>query len=310
MKYLKLFQTASEHENFVENGEMILPNVSWIVETSGVQFNPYIPPVPKAGDVVFIKDGSFGFVDYHDYSSSMGQPVGVVVVPRGFAPDGKVRIIGLRQAVNPGDTSKYNYYFEYSNADGTTIDTPLTNYPFIPITDNSSLIANGTAESGYCASDKFTGTASITDPDAKYNSSNNLIPSPYLNGKPNPEYFKGALSDFNGLANTQTLIGYGSGYRAAIGAWNYDDYYSNGAIQWYLPTAGELGFLAARYNEISEGIDYAWGNKLLYQNTSTFFSSTELSKDACYLLHLSNLRLASYWKYNSGQARAFAAIDL
>lgn len=310
MKHLKLFKTATEYDQFKSGSEFILPNVSYVLETGEVGFDPYIPPVPKAGDIVFIKDGAFGFVDYHDYSSSMGQPVGVVVVPRGFAPDGKVRIIGLRQAVNPGDTSKYNYYFEYSNADGTTIDTTLTNYPFVPITDNSNLIANGTAKYGNCASDKFTGTASITDPNAKYDSSENLIPSPYLNGKPNPEYFKGALSDFNGLSNTQALIGYGSGYRAAIGAWNYDDYYSNGTIQWYLPTAGELGFLAARYNEISEGIDYAWGNKLLYQNTSKFFSSTELSKDECYILNLSNLRLGDYWKYNSGQARAFAAIDL
>jgi hypothetical protein len=66
MKHLKLFNDATSYEAWKNSEEFVLPNVSFVVETNIVGFEPYIPPVPKAGDIVFIKDGILDFVDYND----------------------------------------------------------------------------------------------------------------------------------------------------------------------------------------------------------------------------------------------------
>jgi hypothetical protein len=66
MKYIKKFDTITEYDQFKSGSEFVLPNVSFVVENKSVEFEPYIPPVPKAGDIVFIKDGILDFVDYND----------------------------------------------------------------------------------------------------------------------------------------------------------------------------------------------------------------------------------------------------
>ena len=66
MKYLKYFETEAAYEAYKNGSEFVLPNVSFVVENTGVAFNPYVAPVPKAGDIVFIKDGILDFVDYND----------------------------------------------------------------------------------------------------------------------------------------------------------------------------------------------------------------------------------------------------
>ena len=44
MKYLKLFEEESNYQTFVDNGEMVLPNVSYIEESDRCAFNP-VPTV-------------------------------------------------------------------------------------------------------------------------------------------------------------------------------------------------------------------------------------------------------------------------
>ncbi len=39
MKYLKKFQTEADYEIFKNNGEYIIPNVSWIVENNTVKYS-------------------------------------------------------------------------------------------------------------------------------------------------------------------------------------------------------------------------------------------------------------------------------
>ena len=41
MKYLKYLQTANEFESFKNSEDYILPNVSYVVETEDVSFEPY-----------------------------------------------------------------------------------------------------------------------------------------------------------------------------------------------------------------------------------------------------------------------------
>lgn len=43
MKYLKYLQTTNDFESFKNSENYILPNVSYVVETKGVSFEPYVP---------------------------------------------------------------------------------------------------------------------------------------------------------------------------------------------------------------------------------------------------------------------------
>ena len=165
-------------------------------------------------------------------------------------------------------------------------DTSLTNFNRTPITDNAGSTSNGSNYYGYLPSDKFTGTTSFVDPKAKYNGTRDLIPSPYLGDTPNPEYnkeisgYNNVLSDFNGLSNTETLVGLGSDYVAANAAYKYNDGASN--LQWYLPAMGELGYLMPRFNEINSVITALGG--VAVNGSYRSWSSSEFSSDGAYYL--------------------------
>lgn len=63
MKYLKYLQTTNDFESFKNSEDYILPNVSYVVETEGVSFEPYIPPlgvdsIPDGASIYGI-DGRF-----------------------------------------------------------------------------------------------------------------------------------------------------------------------------------------------------------------------------------------------------------
>jgi hypothetical protein len=53
MKYLKYFEQASDYEAYKNGSDYILPNVSSIVETESVEFNPYVASPAAVGDVVY-----------------------------------------------------------------------------------------------------------------------------------------------------------------------------------------------------------------------------------------------------------------
>ena len=105
-----------------------------------------------------------------------------------------------------------------------------------------------------------------------------MSPSPYLtNDTFNPVYGAiteggNALSDFNGLSNTQLLVNEGEQYHAAHACWNYKDP-ANSNLQWYLPAMGELGFLMPRFQLINQSIQAVGGTPV---ENNTFWSSSEL----------------------------------
>ena len=217
------------------------------------------------------------------WDSSLGTPVGVVVVPSGFAPDGKPRIVSLFYTDRSGNTITSVNKMKWSNVQ---VDTELTNYTKVPTTDNAGSTSTGSNSQGFLPSDNFSGTTSFVDPKAKYNGYTPMIPSPYLGDVPNPEYYKelaggNMLSDFNGLSNTETLVGLGSDYVAANAAYKYNDGASN--LQWYLPAMGELGYLIPRFNEINSVIT-ALGGIAVNGDIYNFWSSSEYGSGfACYL---------------------------
>jgi hypothetical protein len=196
-----------------------------------------------------------------------------------------VRIIGLKPVKTSGKPSSSHVGMEWE-ASGNYVDTSLTNYLKAPTTDNAGSTSTGINDYyGFLPSDMFTGATSFVDPKAKYYGNTPYIPSPYLGDAPNPEYYKtlngnNALSDFNGLSNTQTLVGLGSDYVAANAAYKYSDGSSN--LQWYLPAMGELGYIMPRFNEINNVITTLGGVPV--DGVINLWSSSEASSPNAYLL--------------------------
>ena len=263
MKYIKLFEKSFEYDNFRNSSEWITPNVSYVVEASKCNFQPYVKPAytMTAGDIAYWNGSKVETVSPSEWNTSLGEPVGVVVIPKGMLPDGKARIIGI----------------EYRNGTWSTTntDTPLPNYTMVPTTDNAGSTSTGSNSFGALPSDNTDGVQSYVDPLAKYPTTSNLIPSPYLDRKLNPEYYKelsggNMLSDFNGFSNTQTLVGLGSVYQLANNCWSYSDGVSN--LQWYLPAMGELGFLGVRIGIIQNSFTLLGYS---YSSAGVIVSSTE-----------------------------------
>lgn len=61
MKYLKYLQTANDFESFKNSDDYVLPNVSYVVETEGVSFEPYKEEIIEYHFEIPVE--SFGFGD-------------------------------------------------------------------------------------------------------------------------------------------------------------------------------------------------------------------------------------------------------
>ena len=307
MKYLKVFENESNYTSYKNSEDYITPNVSMIKAIGGVRMKAYVPPPVSVGDVAYWNGSSVKTTPHSKWNTSLGTPVGVVVVPEGFAPDGKIRIVSLKYVDSNGNQSSSHVTMKWSNV---SVDTSLTNFNRVPTTDNNGSTSTGSASYGYLPSDKFTGATSFVDPKAKYNATSNLIPSPYLGDVPNPEYnkeisgYNNALSDFNGLSNTETLIGLGEDYVAANAAYKYNDGASN--LQWYLPAMGELGYLMPRFNEINSVITALGG--VAVGGSNDFWSSSECSSGNAYYLYTYYSYVYNYFKDIDSYVRPFSIL--
>ena len=301
--YLTVHETEESYNKMIFD-KYNTPHVAYIVKNNVTNFTSYIPS--KVGDIVYYVDGNLKMVPYASYNTSMGPAVGVIVVPEGFAPDGKARMVSLKFATSAGTSSDSAVYLKWGP---TGTDTTLTNYNRVPTTDNVGSTTTGSNSYGYLPSDNFSGAASVIDPEAKYSTSSNLIPSPYLNGAANPDYYgaiegyNNALSDFNGSGNTATLVGLGGDYVAANAANNYSDGVSG--TKWYLPAMGELGYLVARFKEINKAIAAAGGVAL---PSDYFWGSTEYVSKYAYCLSTGAGDVYNTSKAYTGYVRPFAVV--
>ena len=263
-----------------------------------------------AGDVAYWDGTNIQTISKNSWNSSLGTPIGVVVIPSNFLPDGKARILSLKAVDSSGNATTSHSYM-YWEESGNYVDTTLTNYTKVPITNNTGSVSSSSNSYGYLPSDNFTGDTSFVDSSAKYGTTNtNKIPSPYNGSEFNTDYSKNisgynnALSDFNGLSNTQILVGLGSDYVAANAAWKYNDGVSN--TQWYLPSAGELGFMVARFKTINNTISQLGGVAV---PSHRFWSSTEYSSDGAYNVLTSSGYVDSNLKDLNNYVRPFALLD-
>ena len=306
MWYLKKFSTESDYQAFKRSMEYLEPNVSLITDNNKINYNPIIPI--SLGDIAYWNGWKVKTIAKDKWDSSLGTPIGVVVIPEGMLPDGKARMISLKDVDENGNASSSLNGIEWSVE---RTDTSLTRYTQVPITlDNK--ITSSSDSYGCLPSDKFSALASFADPKSFYNYDNydRFIPSPYLGDDKtmNPDYSmdisgNNALSDFNGLQNTEVLVGLGSDYTAANAAWNYKDGVSD--TQWYLPAMGELGFLMLRLNAINETISEV-GEVVI--DEERIWSSSECSNFTVYGLTCKNGYVQSYNKITINNIRPFGML--
>ena len=241
MDYLKLFQTDAEYQNFKQSDKFIKPNVSHCVNENHVHYNPIPSPKDIVGSIAYYDGSTVKFALKDDYTSTMGTPIGVVVIPQSHMEDGKCRVMSL--ANMSYKTPETGTLVATSNADAQTAGAnlmwgvynndiaELTNYDKVVTVDGAT-----TADYGYLPSDWWVGKSDVVIPDdgtyaftpisnevdtetAWYGSEANenwetlddgkMCPSPYLSdGSKNPLYFTAgqALCDMNGKSNTNILV--------------------------------------------------------------------------------------------------------
>ena len=267
-------------------------------------------PVANVADIAYkAADGKIKTIALDEWSTSLGTAVGVVVIPSGFAPDGKARIVSLYWGSLSSTSSTSASLMQWSNVHA---DTSLTNHNRVPITNNVGSAITGFSNYGSLPSDKFTGVTSYVDSTANYLSTDNMIPSPYLGDTPNPAYYapnsgyNNALADFNGKGNTDVLVGLGTGYYAANAARNYT---AAGAeeIEWYLPAMGELGYMMVRFNKIQAALTKVSAPQL---DSIHYWSSSEYSSLYAYGVYAGNGEVNYYdSEYDDLSVRPFAMLD-
>ena len=268
--------------------DYVTPNVCLVRGNDYCHYQPYIPIPISVGDIAYWDGSSVKTTPLSSWSSSLGTPVGVVMIGEGFAPDGRARIIGLDNMTY--DESEY-IPFCPEGYEGDVSSIPIFRY--VPTTDNAGSTTNGSSYEAYLPSDKdrFTGVTSFVDPKAKYNKRTPYIPSPYLGDAPNPAYYQAleggnVLSDFNGLSNTEALVNAGNNYYAAHVCWNYKDATSGiDELQWYLPSAGELGYLVPRYKLINESIQAVGGIPV---EENMFWSSSKFNESLSWFVNITS----------------------
>lgn len=301
MKYLKRFNTDVEYQNFKNTSDYILPNVSYVVETTEVHYNPHLMDKSqnKPGDVAYwdVSSSSVKIIAVEKWENTLGTPVGVVVIPEGILPDGNARIAALNQEMTT-----------WGSTGASVFDT---NYTVIPTFENTNEPSVGVDTTGFLPSEFFYGPECIMDPVAKYYNMP-CVPSPYnsigTELRINEDCIKSldgnnALSDFYGYNNTMTLATLGN-YPAANYCWGYTDGLSN--LQWYLPSMGELAFVMVRCETINTTIELLGGNNFVAGNP--YISSTEYSSDKIYALQIEYGSVHTTNKNYNRVARPFAVL--
>lgn len=277
-----------------------------------------------AGDIAYYDGSKVRVIEANQWSESLGTPIGVIVIPPDFLPDGMARIVSLNAVDSSGNTATSHSSMTWG---GRGSDTVLPNYSRVPTLNADQIIGGSVSPSSSSSSyaclpsDVFTeefissSVPSIADPKAYYyHSAYRKIPSPYLGDSLNPDYCMAisdallgdnVLKDFDGLANTELLVGLSNSYIAAHAANDYSD--GSSTTQWYLPAAGELGFLVARLGAVNNSISKLGAVTVPY---NYFWSSSEASSTDAHPINTRDGHVTSDTKSMNYYIRPFARIKI
>lgn len=289
MKHIKLFDNAINLQEYYNSSEYVTPSLLSEDYSDSVYMQLKVPA--KIGDIVYYDnyEKKLKICNSDKYTDSLGDPIGIIVIPENVLPDKKARFISIFGA--------YSTLLTFN---------PLST-PFPPTMKAYSKVAafasGGYVDTGRMPSDFFTGSTCSSDSLVKYkNVSGTMLASPYLYGlttqnkiQINPIYSTpsnihgNAFSDFNGLKNTKQLCDFGGNeFLAAYCAYNMNiEYNSPSNIQWYLPSLGELGCLLTRVKTINDSIANSEVG-ILIDTSLEYWSSTIASNNEVWKINFTN----------------------
>ena len=255
-------------------------------------------------------------------------PIGVVVVPASHTDDGTARVMSLASMdYNNPDNGNTNGHIgiAWGGYGSDVPDLPyLTQAPYITndftsISGEQQLLGFTGLTTPYFSSDQYTDYPNPYDEGTYFytgttSSGKKGYPSPYLTGGAKNEIYHdtsntgNALADMDGKSNTEKILAVDNGmstdwqtavtitdtgltetiHPAAQCCWRYHTVGTNQG-DWYLPSAGELGYLAARWKMISKSISNIFYSGILCVLTISyneyFYSSTDCSPEYVNLLN-------------------------
>ena len=275
------------------------------------------------------------------FPTSAYTPIGVVVIPASHNVHGDgiptmMSLVAMScDTPESGSTSKQTMFW---GVNGTDISS-LPNLDEVPYVGSNGSVGDsiiGTTGYSYLPSDAFSTVDNPYDEGTGYyyNNTDKYAPSPYVTGGGrNPLYYQttspsstvNCLADFDGRGNTDKILAergdkdYSSWKPGSTTEEDYpavsccDIFHTVGTNQgdWYLPSAGELGYVVARFNAINNSINKLPSdvNKLAVAS-GNFWSSSESSSSYARDLGtgLGTVNDTNY-KTNYFSVRAFAPVQ-
>ena len=317
-KFITKFDTTAEYNSAKSNFD--LPHVSLTKDNMIVHYHP----------ISSLAVGTYLYNDGTTGTTANSNVVGVCVIPDGLLPDRKARFMSVKAITT--ETTENDIINEINWADNTRTLLPkqYTEIPCVGLNEDNEtgVITNQVKHSyykGFMPSDSensyFTALTALTNPydsvtKFAFNDSDHHIPSPFMNnGAFNENYstlfttdgtaFDNALSDFDGFRNTQILIK-DDDVVAAKHCAIFNPGYGNG--KWYLPAAGELGFIMPRFEVINSKLSALGSSGVQLDAGGEYWSSTEYDDyDAWYVGTTSGV-VSGAGKYENKYVRAFLAL--
>lgn len=290
MNNLRKFDTKTDYNTALGNGEIVAPNVSYVVDEGKCYYTK--KPHTDFGQICMYdkeEDRKF-FISPESYATDYWMilryvPIGVVVVPTKYTPDGSTRIMSLvNMSCKTPETGSYAATAtQGDNAmywGGNGVDIPgLKNITQVnrvdPTTGKFASVSSWMRIPSECS-----GMTGLTDPVSGYKywstDTNEGAFGPYpilANGEKAPLYYASemATNDFNGKENTDAIIAAAtdtfwktaSTITNSYDAGNYPPAFccrrfktaGTNAGDWYLPAEGELAFYSARYDTITNTLN-------------------------------------------------------
>lgn len=247
--------------------------------------------------------------DYRNnpYPKLLYVPIGILVIPASHMPDGKARMMSLKwmscYSPEEGEASEQLMFWGDTTVGIENLNKYHSIRAFYAVDkqDNGKLNSDGFLPSDFPT---YEGPENPQDTGTKWDVQKykgitevSLIASPYApDGTPNPNYratfiddkpISNALSDFDGPGNTEKILN-------QRGDKNYTNwiprctrekdypaasccnmYHTIGTEQgdWYLPSCGELGYLAARLGTVASALELV--GEIENLTSSNVWSSTE-----------------------------------
>ena len=247
------------------------------------------------GDVIYTPDGTkLNAIAHTEYTASMGEKVGLVVIGSNEAPDGIARMMSFSDVMESGLSKEFSFWPDdwgtafssqtaydgfavYGLEDSTwrygALNFMNENYPQPSSDENKNLGSSGNPLS-----------------DGEYYLHNPFVIGPFSGDGLNEKYFEellyseyadyNALSDFSGYTWSKMLydrLTDKNDWTTPMD-YTYGQYYTDGTNpnDWYVPSVGEMGFMVSRFHRINQIMlaDNINGNPLSFTH---YFNSTVMT---------------------------------